>query len=239
MAIQPPGSYPQGNKKGKAKKKTGQEVFGKKEWYTLRSPSIFPNNINGKTLVTKSAGKHSYLSTIGRRYEVNQGDLTGSNDVTHRKFIFKVGEVKGNECVGFFDGMVLTSDKQRAMIKKWHTLIEAQRDIVAKDGSVFRVFVMAVTKRLADHVKKTCYAKHSEVKRIRKTMFEVIDEELAGCDVPRIMKKLSNETVGKEIEKRGSEVFPLQNCCVRKVKTIRSHQVTSNAGQQEVMEVEN
>lgn len=175
---------------------------------------------------------------LGRRYDVNQADLTGNNDVAHRKFIFKVGDIKGAECIGFFDGMVLTSDKQKAMIKKWHTLIEAQRDITAKDGSIFRVFAMAVTKRLPDHIKKTCYAKHSEVKEIRKIMIDTIEEELAGLDVQKIMTKLSNETVGKEIEKRGSEVFPLQNCCVRKVKTIKSYQ-TASVGQQTAVEVEN
>lgn len=188
--------------------------------------------------MTKSAGKSSYLNMLGRRYDVNQADLTGNNEFAHRKFVFKVGDIKGNECVGFFDGMILTTDKQKAMIKKWHTLIEAQKDITAKDGSVFRVFTMAVTKRLPDHVKKTCYAKASEVKKIRKIMFDIIEEELEGCDVQKIMKKLSNEAIGKEIEKRGSEVFPLQNCCVRKVKTIKSYQ-TSSIEQQGLVEVEN
>lgn len=187
--------------------------------------------------MTKSAGKNSHLNMMGRRYDVNQADLTGSNDVAHRKFVFKVGDIKGSECIGFFDGMVLTTDKQKALIKKWHTLVEAYKDITAKDGSIFRVFVMAVTKRLPDHVKKTCYAKHSDVKRIRKIMFDIVEEELEGCDVQKIMKKLSNETVGKEIEKRGSEVFPLQNCCVRKVKTIKSYQAASL--EQPTVEVEN
>lgn len=175
---------------------------------------------------------------IGRRYDVNQADLAGSNDVAHRKFIFKVGDIKGNECIGFFDGMELTSDKQKAMIKKWHTLIEAQKDVVAKDGSIFRVFVMAVTRRLPGYVKKTCYVKNSEEKKIRKIMFDVIEEELAGCDAQRIMKKLANETVGKKIEELGSEVFPLQNCCVRKVKTIKSYQA-SGISQQEAVEATN
>lgn len=188
--------------------------------------------------MTKSSGKSSYLSMIGRRYDVNQADLTGSNDVAHRKFVFKIGEIKGSECIGFFDGMELTSDKHKAMIRKWHTLIEAQKDVIAIDGSIFRVFVMAVTRKLPDHVKKTCYAKHSETKKIRKIMEEVIEEELGGCDMQKIMKKLATETIGKEIEKRGGEIFPLQSCCVRKIKTIKSYQTTS-IDQQEAVEVEN
>ncbi|AFN82954.1 40S ribosomal protein S3A [Encephalitozoon romaleae SJ-2008] len=234
MAIQPPGSYPQGNRKGKAKKKTGQDSFARKEWYNLRSPSIFPSNINGKTLVSKATGKNAHMRAIGRRYDVNHADLTKNNDVAHRKFIFKIGDVKGADCIGFFDGMELTSDKHKAMIKKWHSLIEAQKDIVAKDQSVFRVFVMAVTKRPHGYTKKTCYVKHSDEKRIRKIMFDVIEEELGGRSVDDIMSKLSNETVGKRIEELGSEIFPLQNCCVRKVKTIKSYQTATITQQDEV-----
>ncbi|ADM11471.1 40S ribosomal protein S3A [Encephalitozoon intestinalis ATCC 50506] len=239
MAIQPPGSYPQGNKKGKAKKKAGQNTFERKEWYNLRSPSIFPCNISGKTFVAKSTSKNTNLKLIGRRYDVNHADLTKNNDFTHRKFIFKVGDVKGADCIGFFDGMELTSDKHKAMIKKWHTLIEAQKDIVAKDRSVFRVFVMAVTRRPQGYTKKTCYVKHSEEKKIRKIMFDVIEQELGGRSVDEIMNKLSNETVGKRIEELGSEIFPLQNCCVRKVKTIKSYQGVSIGQEEEVGAIAN
>jgi len=237
MAIQAPGTY-KGSMKGKGKKKSVQDAFAKKEWYNLRSPSIFPNHMNGKTLMTKSAGKNSYLNMLGRRYEVNEADLTGNNDVAHRKFIFKIGDIKGNDCIGLFDGMVLTTDKQKSMIKKWHTLVEAHKDVVSKDGSIFRIFVMAVTRRRSSHVKKTCYLKHSETKKIRKIMFDVIEDELTGCDIERIMKKLSSETIGKRIEELGSEVFPLQSCCVRKVKTIKSYQ-TGCVDQQEMVIAEN
>ncbi|KHN70578.1 ribosomal protein S3AE [Ordospora colligata] len=235
MAIQPPGSYVQANKRGKTKK-VSQDAFLRKEWYLLRSPTIFSNNVNGKTLMTKSAGKNSYLNMLGRRYDVNQADLTGNNSDAHRKFLFKVGDIKGNECIGFFDGMEITSDKQKAMIKKWHSLIEAEKDIVAKDGSIFRVFAMAITKRTQNYIKKTCYTKSSEEKRIRKVMVDVITEELSGMDVQKIMKKLSNETIGKRIEELGSEIFPLQSCCVRKVKTIKSYQASAN---QDAVEMKN
>lgn len=179
------------------------------------------------------------MKLIGRRYDVNHADLTKNNDFTHRKFIFKVGDVKGADCIGFFDGMELTSDKHKAMIKKWHTLIEAQKDIVAKDRSVFRVFVMAVTRRPQGYTKKTCYVKHSEEKKIRKIMFDVIEQELGGRSVDEIMNKLSNETVGKRIEELGSEIFPLQNCCVRKVKTIKSYQGVSIGQEEEVGAIAN
>jgi len=208
----------------------------RKEWYTLRSPTVFSNNVNGKTLMTKSTGKNSYLNMIGRRYDVNQADLTGNNDDSHRKFLFKVGDVKGNECISFFDGMEITSDKQKAMIKKWHSLIEAEKDIVAKDGSIFRVFTMAITRRTPNYIKKTCYTKSSEEKKIRKVMVDVITEELSGMDVQKIMKKLSNETIGKRIEELGSEIFPLQSCCVRKVKTIKSYQASAS---QDAVEMRN
>lgn len=203
---------------------------------------MFPNNMNGKTILSKTNGKVTPTRIIGRRFEVNQCDLTGSYDNAHRKFLFKVKEVRGYEAVGKFDGMVLTTDKQKSIVKKWHTLIEAVYDITSKEGNIIRVFTMAVTKKTPTHTKKTCYAKTSEIQKIRKIMFNVIAEELEGVDEVKIMKKLCNETIGKEIEKLGSEIFPLQDCCVRKVKVVKTAAEIghfSGAVQNEMVEVEN
>jgi small subunit ribosomal protein S3Ae len=186
-------------------------------------------------------GKTASISCIGRRYEVNQADLTGLNDSIHRKFIFKITDVKGSEAVGSFDGMIITSDKLKALVRKWHTTIEAQTDVMSREGTVFRVFMLAITRRLPGHVKKTCYAKESTVKEIRKLMIDIARKELDGADSLKMMKSLSSETIGKEIEKRGSEIFPLTNCCVRKVKTIKKTTVAEmyeEAPEGEMMEVE-
>lgn len=222
MAIQPPGSYAKANKKGGSRKNTKQDTFIRKEWFDLKAPSIFSNSNCGKTMVTKTSNKQN-LSTllIGRKFALNQADLTGNQEEYSRKFIFRINEVKGKDCIGVFDGMKMTTDKIKSIIRKWHTLIEAERDIVAKDGTILRVFVNAITKKSPDSTSKRAYCKTSEEKKIRKVMFDIIDEELSNQDLNKIMKKLSEETVSKGIEKNGSMIFPIQNVHVIKVKTVK------------------
>nr|6RM3_SB0 Chain SB0, eS1 [Vairimorpha necatrix] len=221
MAIQPPGSYAKANKKG-SKKNQKIDNFTKKEWYNLKAPSVFPNNVCGKTMATRTSNKQD-LSTllIGRKFEVNQADLTGNLEEHARKFSFRVNEVRGKDCIGVFDGMHMTSDKIKGIVRKWHTLIEAEKDIVTKDGAILRVFVNAVTKKTPACTSKRVYCKSSDEKRIRKVMFDIIEEELKDQDISKIMKKLSQEVIGKNIEKAGSAIYPLQNCCVIKVKTVK------------------
>ena len=229
MAIQPPGSNTKANKKG-AKKNLKIDTFSKKEWYNLKAPAIFPNNVCGKTMVTKSSNKQNLAALlIGRKFDINQADLTGNLEEHARKFSFRVNEVRGKDCIGVFDGMHMTSDKVKGIIRKWHTLIEAEKDIVAKDGTILRVFVNAVTKKTPTCTSKRVYCKTSEEKRIRKVMFDVIEEELKGEDLNKIMKKLAAEVIGKSVEKKGSLIYPLQNCCVIKVKTVKRGKDTSNA----------
>lgn len=182
-------------------------------------------------MITRTSAKQNVLpSLVGRKFAVNHADLTGNAEFAHRKFIFRVADVKGKDCIGVFDGMRLTTDKVKGIVKKWHTLIEAQRDIVSKEGNVYRVTMNAVTRRTPNWTKKTCYAKSSEVRKIRKIMFEVIDEELAGNDIQKIIKKLSSETIGRNVEKKASSIFPIQSVHVIKVKTVKT---VSNGIQEE------
>jgi small subunit ribosomal protein S3Ae len=223
MAIQPPGSYAKANKKGANRRLNKADSFSRKDWYDLKAPSIFPNSSCGKTFITRTSAKQNVAtSLVGRKFAVNHADLTGSAEFAHRKFIFKVADVKGKDCIGVFDGMRLTTDKVKGIVKKWHTLIEAQRDIVSKEGNVYRVTMNAITRRTPNWTKKTCYAKSSEVKKIRKIMFEVIDEELSGGDIQKIIKKLSTDSISRNVEKKGSQIFPLQNVHVIKVKTVKT-----------------
>lgn len=159
---------------------------------------------------------------LGRNFEINQGDLNpGNEEYSIRKFKFVITSLSGSVADSAFNGMQLTTEKKRGIIRKWHTLIKAFRNVVTKDGYELRVFVMAITKHAPGSVSRACYAKTSEVKRVRKVMFEIIENEVADCDLNKIIKKLCSEKIGKEIEKRASVITPIQNCYTAKVKVIK------------------
>lgn len=223
MAIRAPGTYvtkKKGSKKGKSRQK--ENKFSKKKFFNLTSVSPFAESTHGQTCHTRLRSKQELKPfLVGRTFAVNQGDLAGDNRETHRSFCFKVGDVKGHDCVSYFNGMYVAQDKMSGMVRKWHSLVEANMELTTKCGSTWRFFVAAVTRRRAGQTGKTCYLQASEVKHIRKIMFEVLREEVEGLDTDKLMKKLSTESIGKIIEVRCAEIHPL-NCVVRKVKPIKN-----------------
>jgi small subunit ribosomal protein S3Ae len=215
------------NKKLGKKKKLGRKAvdpFAKKEWYDIKAPSVFPTREIGKTPVTKTAGqRNSRDSLVGRVFEASLGDLKpDAEDDAFRKFRFKVEDVQGVQLLTQFDGMQLTTDKLKSLVRKWHTLIEAYVDVKTTDGYGLRVFAIGFTRRRPNQVRKTSYAQGSQVRAIRKRMVEVITKESTGVDLNELVLKLQTEIIGREIEKVTQGIYPLQNVFIRKVKVIRS-----------------
>jgi len=219
------------NKKlGKARKGGRKKVadpFSKKEWYDVRAPSVFPTKTIGKTIVTKTTGtKVARDGLLGRLFEVSLGDLKqNAEDEAFRKFLLKVEEVNGMNCLTQFHGMDLTTDKLRSLVRKWQTLIEAHTDVKTTDGYSLRIFCIGFTKKRQNQGRKTSYAQSSQVRQIRKKMIDIINKEVSGVDLNALVEKLISEVIGKEIEKHTQSIYPLQNVLIRKVKVLRAPKV--------------
>jgi len=219
------------NKKlGKARKGSKRKVtdpFSKKEWYDVRAPSVFPTKTIGKTIVTKTTGtKVARDGLLGRLFEVSLGDLKpDGEDEAFRKFLLKVEEVNGMNCLTQFHGMDLTTDKLRSLVRKWQTLIEAHADVKTSDGYSLRLFCIGFTKKRNNQNRKTSYAQSSQVRQIRKKMVDIMARETNGVDLNGLVEKLISEIIGKEIEKHTQSIYPLQNVLIRKVKVLRSPKV--------------
>ncbi|GAW07648.1 40S ribosomal protein S1 [Lentinula edodes] len=164
-------------------KKKVVDPFSRKDWYDIKAPSIFDVRNVGKTLVNRSQGlKNANDSLKGRIIEVSLGDLNKEEEQSFRKIKLRVDEVQGKNCLTNFHGMDFTSDKLRSLVRKWQTLIEAHVD-----------------------VRKTTYAQSSQVREIRKKMFEIM-----------------TQAIGREIEKASRSIYPLQNVYVRKAKILKA-----------------
>merc|ERR1719247_2965892 len=117
--------------------------------------------------------------------------------------------------------MELTRDKQCALIRKWHTLIEAFVDAKTTDGYTVRLFTMAFTKRRPDQVKTNCYAQSAQIRKIRAKMSDIVVAEASKVPLRELVKKLIPEAIGKEIEKQTQAIYPLKDCMIRKVKILK------------------
>jgi len=208
-------------KKGKGKKII--DPFSKKEWYDIKAPSIFTVRTVGKTIVTRTTGtKLASDSLKGRVIEVSLADLNKDEDQAFRKMKLKIEEVQGRNCLTNFYGMDFTTDKLRSLVRKWQTLIECSMDVKTTDGYVLRLFCIGFTKKRPQQIKKTCYAQSSQIRQIRKKMFEIITKEASTCDLKELVQKFIPELIGKDIEKNCSGIFPLQNVFIRKVKMLKA-----------------
>merc|ERR1719429_118822 len=113
----------------------------------------------------------------GRGLEVNLADLNTDEDQSYKKIRLCIEEVQGRNCLTDFHGLSLTRDKECSLIRKWQTLIEAHTDVKTSDGYVVRMFVIAFTKRRPEQVKSNCYAQSAQIRKIRKRMVEILQNE--------------------------------------------------------------
>jgi small subunit ribosomal protein S3Ae len=84
-----------------------------------------------------------------------------------------------------------------------------------------RFFVTCSTKKSKKQQKATSYAQRSQIKQIRKIMHQSILKEVKKTALKDLVPKLLGETIPEEITKKAKKVFPIQNCIVRKVKSIK------------------
>ena len=157
----------------------------------------------------------------GRVFELNLADLNKDEDQSYRKFKLQCEEVQGHYCLTQFYGMEFTTDKLRSMVRKWQSLIESVVDVKTTDGYVLRMFCIGFTKKRMNQLKKTCYANGSQVKAIRKKMTDIMTAQATSSTLKQLVDKIIPESIGKEIEKACSGVYPLQNVFVRKVKMLK------------------
>lgn len=209
------------------------------DWYDIKAPSIFEVRNVGKTLVNRSVGLSKFStpapslvftfpienandSLRGRVIEVSLADLNKDEDQSFRKIKLRIDEIQGKNCLTNFHGMDFTSDKLRSLVRKWQSLIEAHVDVKTTDGYLLRLFAIGFTRRRPSQVRKTTYAQTSQIREIRKKMFEIMTREASTCDLKELVQKFVPEAIGREIEKACLSIYPLQNVYVRKAKILKA-----------------
>ncbi|KAK6015445.1 ribosomal S3Ae family protein [Ostertagia ostertagi] len=190
------------NKMGKkGGKKKAVDPFARKEWYDIKAPSMFYNRQVGKTLINKTQGtKIASEGLKGRVFEVSLADLNDS-EADFRKFKLVCEDVQGKNVLTNFHAMSMTRDKLCSIVKKWHTLIEANGVFKTTDGYVLHLFCIGFTKRSPNQVKKTTYTKASKVRKIRARMLELMKKEVRSVLVAfpfEVLPPLAAHTAGLE-----------------------------------------
>jgi len=208
----------------KGKKGTKKKIvdpFSKKDWYDVKAPSNFHVRNIGKTPVQRTQGtKIASDGLKGRVFEMAQADLN-NDEVASRKFKLICEDVQGRNVMTNFHGMDITTDYLRSLVKKWQTCIEAYVDVKTTDGYLVRVFTIGFTCRRPNMIKKTAYAKSSQIRLIRKKMIEIINREVSSKDLKDLVNKLLPDSIATDIAKACTSIYPLHNVLIRKVKILK------------------
>lgn len=67
-----------------------------------------------------------------------------------------------------------------------------------------------------------CLLTISLLLQIRRKMREIMVNQATSCDLKELVRKFIPESIGKEIEKATSSIYPLQNVFIRKVKILKA-----------------
>ncbi|GBG69975.1 hypothetical protein CBR_g4803 [Chara braunii] len=207
----------------KGGKKKIVDPFSKKDWYDIKAPSMFSVRNVGKTLVTRTQGTKIASDSLKHRvFEISLADLQNDEDQAFRKMKLRAEDVQNRNVLTNFWGMDLTTDKLRSLVRKWQSLIEAHVDVKTTDNYLLRMFCIGFTKKRLNQVKRTCYAQSSQIRSIRKKMREIMTREAQSCDLKELVNKFIPESIGKDIEKACTGIYPLQNTIIRKVKILKA-----------------
>ena len=209
-------------KKKGLKKKVG-ERFLKKEWWKIRAPGMFAERTVCVAPVNQTEGeKFSHESMKGRVFTVSLGDLNQTHPHKKIKLIVDEEQEKGNKvALTNFYGLDTTRDHLCSLIKKWHTIVDCHVDAKTTDGFLLRVFVTASTKKSKNQQRATSYANSSQLKQLRRIMHSFVAKEVKKCSLKELVPKLMTDTISEDIVKKAKKIFPIQNCLIRKVKTIK------------------
>jgi len=90
------------------------------------------------------------------------------------------------------------------------------------ENKTIRVFVIGFTARRSNQIKKTSYAQTSQIRQIRKKMFEIITREVTTSALKEVVAKFIPESISNQIIKECQGVYPLNNVFIRKVKVLKA-----------------
>jgi len=159
---------------------------------------------------------------MGRIVEISLADLnTGSENKHAKKFKLCVEDVQGKNCFTQFHGFTLSKGKVTYMIRKWTTLVEALVEARTKDGYLLRVFCVGYTYRKQNQVRKTSYAKRTQVLEIRRRMIKIMERHITRATITEFVGKLIAEKIGQEIRDECTWIHPLKAAFIRKVKVLK------------------
>ncbi|MGC8570662.1 30S ribosomal protein S3ae [Caldivirga sp.] len=176
-----------------------------KKWLTVYAPAF----LGGQAIVEIPVDEPS--RAIGRNVETTLYDLTKDLSHINVKLRFRVSGVDGDRALTQFNGMELTRDYVRNLVRRGSSKVMVIKDVTTKDGGKLRMEVLAITTY-------RCTRTHKHL--IRKSIMDRLDRISQETDFDSLVRDSIMGKVQVDLFNVAKKVYPLRKVEVVKIKVL-------------------
>ena len=185
-----------------------KDKWKEKRWISVKAPDSFNNITIGYVPITDDE------KAKGRVIEVTLFDILKGDPSQHQyKIYFQITDVKDEKATTIFKRYEYAKEFLRSLIRRGSSKINFIIDTETKDGSVFRIKVLALTHRQLNTSRK-----HS----LRLIAKQVIEKNVSQMDLDEFVQAACYGKINSDIMGEAKKVIRLRHVGLEKVKLIRT-----------------
>ena len=185
-----------------------KDKWKEKRWISVKAPDSFNNITVGYVPITDDE------KAKGRVIEVTLFDILKGDPSQHQyKIYFQITDVKDEKATTIFKRYEYAKEFLRSLIRRGSSKINFIIDVKTKDGSVFRIKVLALTHRQLNTSRK-----HS----LRLIAKQVIEKNVSQMDLDEFVQAACYGKINSDIMGEAKKVIRLRHVGLEKVKLIRT-----------------
>ncbi|SFM16578.1 30S ribosomal protein S3ae [Methanolobus profundi] len=174
-----------------------------KTWYNVETPEFMSRTNIG----VSPAEEPEQL--IGRVVETTVGEIANDFTKHNTKLRLEISDVNGDTANTRFLGHEITTDYLRSIVKRQTSRIDANLDVVTKDGYRIRVKPICFT------VKR---ARTSQIKGIREVMVKIVKDRAAELSFEQFIEEAIMGKLSANIYRNAKSIYPLRRVEIRKTE---------------------
>ena len=185
-----------------------KDKWKEKKWVSVKAPDSFNNITVGYIPITDDE------KAKGRVLEVTLFDILKGDPSQHQyKIYFQINNVKDDKATTIFKRYEYAKEFLRSLVRRGSSKINFIIDAKTKDGSIFRIKVLALTHRQLNTSRK-----HS----LRLIAKQVIEKSVSQLDLDQFVQAACYGKINSDIMGEAKKIIRLRHVGLEKVKLIRT-----------------
>jgi len=185
-----------------------KDKWKEKRWISVKAPDSFNNITIGYVPITDDE------KAKGRVIEVTLFDILKGDPSQHQyKIYFQIVDVKDEKATTIFKRYEYAKEFLRSLVRRGSSKVNFIIDVKTKDGSVFRIKVLALTHRQLNTSRK-----HS----LRLIAKQVIEKNVSQMDLDEFVQAACYGKINSDIMGEAKKIIRLRHVGLEKVKLIRT-----------------